>query len=320
MTIPMSCEPSGPGLKSWTVSSHAEPLPLAAQTIGFLGPNGTFTEEALRSAVDEQTPEGDRRDFIPFPSMPETIEAVSSGKVDCALVPIENSIEGSVPATVDMLAHEVGNLQIVREVTLPISQCLITRPGVTLDQVTKIISIPHAYSQCRLWLRRNLPGCEIEAASSTAAAAERVAASGEPWAAVGNQLAAKTYGCVVLQADIEDHPENETRFVFLARQRERQDFSEPYKTSVVCEIIKDQPGALLLILQEFAFRHINLTKIESRPSKRRLGDYVFNIDMEGKVDDLQIADALRCLCCKLPRLTVLGSYPVGRPLVRSAGA
>ena len=118
----------------------------------------------------------------------------------------------------------------------------------------------------------------------------------------------------MLEADIEDHPDNETRFVFLARQRERQDFFEPYKTSVVCEIIKDQPGALLLILQEFAFRHINLTKIESRPSKRRLGDYIFIVDMEGKVDDPTIADALRCLCCKLPRLTVLGSYPVGRPL------
>ncbi len=136
----------------------------------------------------------------------------------------------------------------------------------------------------------------------------------EPWVAIGNRLAGTTYGCAVLAADIEDHADNETRFVFLARQRERQDWFEPYKTSVVCEIVKDQPGALLLILQEFAFRHINLTKIESRPSKRRLGDYIFIVDMEGKVDDLSIADALRCLCCKLPRLTVLGSYPVGRPL------
>lgn len=316
----MSCEPSGPGLRSWTVSSLAEALPLAAETIGFLGPAGTFCEEALRATVDEQGPDGRHRTFVPFPSMPETIEAASSGEVDCAVVPIENSIEGSVSATVDVLAHEVDNLQIVREVTHPISQCLITRPGVSLDQITKVISIPHAYSQCRLWLRRNLPGCEIEAASSTAAAAERVASSQEPWGAIGNQLAAKTYDCVVLEADIEDHPENETRFVFLARQRERQNFFEPYKTSIVCEIIKDQPGALLLILQEFSFRHINLTKIESRPSKRRLGDYVFIVDMEGKVDDPTIADALRCLCCKLPRLTVLGSYPVGRPLIRSNGA
>ena len=315
----MRCDPSGPGLKSWTVSSLSEPMPLAAKTIGFLGPPGTFTEEALRASIDEQTADGRLREFMPYPSMGETIEAVSSGQVDCALVPIENSIEGSVSATIDMLTHGVDNLQIVREVTLPISQCLITRPGLTLDQVTKVISIPHAYSQCRLWLREHLPGCEIEAASSTAAAAERVASSEQPWAAIGNKLAAVTYGCDVLESDIEDHDENETRFVFLARQREKQNLFEPYKTSIVCEIIKDQPGALLLILQEFAFRHVNLTKIESSPSKRRLGDYVFIVDMEGKVDDPTIADALRCLCCKLPRLTVLGSYPVGKPLVR-AGA
>ena len=252
--------------------------------------------------------------------MGETIEAASSGEVDCALVPIENSIEGSVSATIDMLAHEIDNLQIVREVRHPISHCLIARPGVTLDQVTKVISHPQANGQCRIWLRTNLPGREVESANSTATAAERVSLSKEPWAAIGNHLAASTYGCVVLESDIEDHPENETRFVFLARQRERQDWFEPYKTSVVCEIIKDQPGALLLILQEFAFRHINLTKIESRPSKRRLGDYVFIVDMEGKVDDPTIADALRCLCCKLPRLTVLGSYPVGKPLARANGA
>jgi len=316
----MKCDPSGPALARWAVSSLAEPLPLVAKTVGFLGPSGTFCEEALRAAIDELTPDGRRREFVPFPSMGETIEAASSGEVDCVLVPIENSIEGSVSTTIDVLAHEVDNLQIVREIRHPISHCLIARPGVSLDQVTKVISHPQANGQCRIWLRTNLPGREIETASSTAASAERVSLSKEPWAAIGNQLAAKTYGCVVLEADIEDHPDNETRFVFLARQRERQDLFEPYKTSVVCEIIKDQPGALLLILQEFAFRHINLTKIESRPSKRRLGDYIFIVDMEGKVDDPVVADALRCLCCKLPRLTVLGSYPVGRPLVRATGA
>ncbi|OFW60685.1 MAG: hypothetical protein A2133_05660 [Actinobacteria bacterium RBG_16_64_13] len=291
-------------------------MPVAAVTVGFLGPSGTFTEEALRATLDQQTPNGRVRKFLPFSSMPETIEAVSSGEVDCAIVPIENSIEGSVSATIDMLAHEVDNLQIVREVRHAIRHCLLARPGVTLDQITKVISHPHANGQCRIWLRRNLPGVEIEAANSTANAVEKVSLSPEPWAAIGNRLAGTTYGCETLAADIEDHKDNETRFIFLARQRERQDSFEPYKTSVVCEIAKDQPGALLLILQEFAFRHINLTKIESRPSKRRLGDYIFIVDMEGKVDDIPIADALRCLCCKLPRVTVLGSYPVGRPLTQ----
>jgi prephenate dehydratase len=289
-------------------------LPVAATTIGFLGPQGTFTEVALRDTLPEQAADGRTRRFIPFASMQDTIEAVSSGEVDCSIVPIENSIEGSVSATVDILSHEIDNVQIVREVRIPIQHQLLVRPGVTLDQVTKVVSHPHANAQCRIWLRANLPGVEIEAANSTANAVERVAKGDQPWAAIGNRLAGTTYGCEILAPDIEDHGDNETRFVFLGRQRERQDFFEPYKTSIVCEIVKDQPGALLLILQEFAFRRINLTKIESRPSKRRLGDYIFLVDMEGKVDDGPVADALRCLCCKLPRLTVLGSYPVGRPL------
>lgn len=309
----MNCDNPEQPLTRWPVSSLDVPLILAARKIGFLGPAGTFTEVALRSTIDEVDPRGGLRTFMPYGSMQETIEAVANGEMDCAIVPIENSIEGSVPATVDILVHEVSNLQIVREVRIPIRHCLIARPGVTMDQITKVVSHPHANAQCRSWLRHNLPGREVEAANSTANAVERVANTDQPWAAIANELAAQTYGCVVLASDIEDHKDNETRFVFLARQRERQDWFEPYKTSVVCEIVQDQPGALLLILQEFAFRHINLTKIESRPSKRRLGDYLFIIDMEGKVDDGRVADALRCLACKLPRLTVLGSYPVGRP-------
>jgi prephenate dehydratase len=309
----MNCDSAGQPSSRWPVSSLNVPLVLAANKIGFLGPHGTFTEVALRSAVDEITPDGRTRAFTPYGSMQETIEAVSTGEMDCAIVPIENSIEGSVPATVDILVHEVENLQIVREVRISIRHCLITRPGMTLDRITKVVSHPHANAQCRGWLRRNLPGVDVEAANSTANAVERIANTDEPWAAIANELAAEKYGCVVLEADIEDHKDNETRFVFLARQRERQDWFEPYKTSIVCEIVKDQPGALLLILQEFAFRHINLTKIESRPSKRRLGDYLFIIDMEGKADEGLVADALRCLTCKLPRLTVIGSYPVGRP-------
>jgi prephenate dehydratase len=310
----MVCDGPGDQLAGWPASSLTVPLPIAATSVGFLGPQGTFTEVALRATIDEQGPHGQPRRFVPFASMQDTIEAVSTGEVDVSIVPIENSIEGSVSATVDILTHEVENLQIVREVRIPIRHQLLTRPGVSLEQVTKVVSHPHANAQCRIWLRSNLPNVEIEAANSTAKAVERVASSDQPWAAIGNELAGETYGCVVLAPDIEDHKDNETRFVFLARQRERQDWFEPYKTSVVCEIVKDQPGALLLILQEFAFRRINLTKIESRPSKRRLGDYLFLVDMEGKVEDPAVADALRCLCCKLPRLTVLGSYPVGKPL------
>ncbi|MBC7293933.1 MAG: prephenate dehydratase [Thermoleophilia bacterium] len=310
----MNCERRDADCSRWPVSTLPEPLVLAAKTIGFLGPRGTFSEMALRATVNETDPSGRTREFIPYPSLADTIEAASTGEVDVAIVPIENSIEGSVSATVDMLAHQVDNLQIVREVRHPIRHCLLARPGIRLEDVTKIVSHPHANAQCRNWIREHLPGREVEAANSTANAVERVASSDQPWAAIGNELAAEIYGCAVLAADIEDHDDNETRFVFLSRLRERQDWFEPYKTSVVCEIIRDQPGALLLILQEFAFRHINLTKIESRPSKRGLGDYVFLIDMEGKVEDAPVADALRCLSCKLPRLTILGSYPVGKAL------
>jgi prephenate dehydratase len=233
--------------------------------------------------------------------------------VECALVPIENSIEGSVSITVDYLAREDHGLQVVREVRHPIRHRLITRPEVRLEEVTRVVSHPHAVAQCRVWLRRHLPGVHVEAANSTSIAVETVASSSEPWAAIGTAIAAEEHGCIILRDSIEDHDDNETRFVFLSKIRERQDLTEPYKTSVVCESMKDRPGALLLILQEFAYRYINLTKIESRPSKRRLGDYIFLVDMDGRVADEPVAEALACLACKLPRLLILGSYPIGKP-------
>ncbi|HZK48480.1 MAG TPA: prephenate dehydratase [Thermoleophilia bacterium] len=308
------CAPRGRDLAQWDTSEHPLPLVFVARSLGFLGPTGTFTEEALRSVL-ACAPEAEphERRVIPFPSLLDTVQAVSEGVVDCAVVPIENSIEGSVSATVDILAHGVENLQVVREVRLPIRHRLIAREGVSLEDITHVVSHPHANAQCRGWLRLHLPDASVEAANSTADAVERVAASAEPWAAIGTALAAREYGCVVLEESIEDHDDNETRFVFLSRTRERQDLPEPYKTSVVCRILKDQPGALLLILQEFAHRYINLTKIESRPSKRSLGDYIFLIDLEGKVGDPQVTDALRCLTCKLLEVKVLGSYPMGVP-------
>ncbi|GAB4254466.1 MAG: prephenate dehydratase [Thermoleophilia bacterium] len=313
----MSCEVRGCDLPVWDTSTADLPLVYAARSIGFLGPRGTFTEEALRATLAAAPNGAPRPELLPYPSLPDTIEAVSSGEVDCALVPIENSIEGSVSVTVDVLAHEVENLQIVREVRQPIRHRLVARPGVRLNEIEKVVSHPHANAQCRNWIRAHLPGIEVEAANSTANAVERVATCDRPWAAIGTALAAEVNGCVVLEESIEDHDDNETRFIFLSRTRERQDLAEPYKTSVVCKILRDQPGALLLILQEFAHRYINLTKIESRPSKAGLGDYIFFIDMEGRIDDARVADALRCLTCKLLQVKILGSYPVGVPAPRA---
>ncbi|MHB8858568.1 MAG: prephenate dehydratase [Thermoleophilia bacterium] len=273
---------------------------------GFLGPAGTWSEEAL---MTNTTLTAD--DTVPFPSITEVIAAVASGAVAQGIVPMENVIEGSVTATLDMLAFEVEDVSITREIDHPISLKLIARQPLELDQIEKVISLPHAYAQCRRYLRERLPGAEVVAANSTAEAVRIVSLSDEKWAAIGSGLAARSYGCTVLDDEIEDYPGNQTRFVILSKTPAPQDLDLPYKTSIVCTIAHDQPGSLLQILQEFANRYVNLTKIESRPSKKGLGDYIFFIDVEGKKDDPQIGAAIKCLECKLARVKLLGSYPVG---------
>jgi prephenate dehydratase len=272
--------------------------------VAFLGPEGTFTEEALLA----DPPEGDLRPF-PHPSIREVMLAVSRGEAALGLVPIENSLEGSVAITLDLLAFEVDDLFIVRETVHPIRHQLITRAPLDLDQITKIISHPHAYGQCRQFLDAHLPKVEHEAANSTADAVRTVRRVDRPWAAIGNRLAAEMYECVVLRDDIEDSVENETRFVYLSKEPAAQDLDRRYKTSLVCTIGADQPGSLLLILSEFAHRYINLTKVESRPSRQGLGKYIFFIDIEGRLGDPAVDQALRCLACKLPWVKVFGSFP-----------
>ena len=237
--------------------------------------------------------------------------SVSRGEMDEGIVPIENSLEGSVSATLDMLAFEVENILISREIVHPVRHCLIARTALPLGSVEKIISHPHAHAQCRRFVRDRLPRAETEAANSTAEAVKIVSGSEKCWAAIGSRLAAENYGCVVLSDDIEDHADNQTRFVMLATDEAPQNLDRPYKTSIVCAIAHDQPGSLLQILQEFADRDINLTKLESRPSKKGLGDYIFFIDMEGKKDDKAIAGALESLRSKLASVKMLGSYPQG---------
>lgn len=273
---------------------------------GYLGPTGTWAEEALLANTSCTAEEA-----IPFASVYDVIGAVSTGEIEQGLVPMENSIEGSVFATIDMLTFEIDNVQITREIVQPIRHRLIAREQIALGVIKRILSHPHAHPQCRRFVREHLPQAEIVAASSTAEAVRLVSQSDEPWAAIGSSLAAETYGCVVIADNIEDYPDNRTRFVMLSRMPAPQDLDQPYKTSIVCSIAHDQPGSLLQILQEFAHRYVNLTKIESRPSKQGLGDYVFFIDMEGKKDDPQIAPALKCLECKLNWVKLLGSYPMG---------
>jgi prephenate dehydratase len=272
--------------------------------LAFLGPEGTFSEEALLVNM----PDAGLHPF-PYPSIRDVLKAVQSGEAPLGIVPIENSIEGSVVVTLDSLAFGFDDLHIVREITHPVHQQLIARRPLDFERVTKVISIPHAYGQCREFLRARLPNVEHEPTDSTAEAVRRVSRVDRPWVAIGTRLAAEMYECTVVADDIEDADENRTRFVFVAREAAPQDLDAPYKTSLVCGIDQDQPGSLLMILSEFAYRFVNLTKVESRPSKQALGHYVFFIDLEGHRDDPAISGAFKCLACKLPWMKVLGSYP-----------
>jgi prephenate dehydratase len=271
--------------------------------IGFLGPPGTFTEEALLTQADLADAE-----LMPLRSMPDVLAATEAGDVDLGFVALENSIEGTVNVSLDALVFEHA-LLIQREVVLPVSMNLLVAPGTGLADIRRVVSIPHAHAQCRQFFARELPDAEMVPANSTAEAV-RLVGEERPagTAAVGTALAAKLYGLDVVAADIEDHPDNQTRFVLLGRDGVPA-ASGHDKTSIACFQHADRPGSLLAILQEFAARAINLTKLESRPTKQGLGDYCFIIDLEGHVADELVADCLRDLRSKLRDVKFLGSYP-----------
>jgi prephenate dehydratase len=265
----------------------------------YLGPRGTFSEEALLSlGIEDLT-------SVPCPSIEEVFAVVGSGKVDAGIVPIENSVEGSVNATLDALAFD-SDLTISSEHVLDIRHALIAAAGTTLSQVTEVVSHPHATAQCRKWLSHNVPNAAIVAANSTAEAVER-AVSTEGMAAVGTRLAAESYGGEILSDSIEDFADNKTRFVVVDRTTASRTGDD--KTSLALFLHHDKPGALLMILSEFAYGEINLTKIQSRPTKRVLGEYMFFADLEGHMDDPAVTTALNCLRLKLRTVKVLGSYP-----------
>jgi prephenate dehydratase len=275
--------------------------------VAYFGPAGTFTEEALLSQPDLAA--GTRE---PCATVPEVLAVVERGDADGGVVPIENMIEGSVSVTLDTLAFD-SDLLIQREIDLPVSLNLCAKPGVALADVKRVVSFPHALAQCRGWLGKKLPGVEQRASHSTSDAARDVAKSKRAdTAAICNSLAAELYGLQVIATDVEDHPENQTRFVVVGRGVPAPTGHD--KTSIVCFQRDDRPGSLLAILQEFAARAINLTKLESRPTKRGLGDYCFFIDCEGHISDEVIADALRNLAAKQSEIKFLGSYPVGGPM------
>jgi prephenate dehydratase len=265
----------------------------------FLGPAGTFSEEALLALeVADLEP-------VECATIPEVFEAVERGRVEAGIVPIENSIEGSVPATLDGLAFD-SSLEIQRELVLDIHFSLIAGPDTDLAHVTSIVAHPQASGQCRRWIDRTLPGRPIAAANSNAEAV-RTAIATPGVAALGPAITSDLYGGRVLQRDIEDYAGNQTRFVVIGRgicARTGKD-----KTSLALFMKEDRPGTLHMILGEFVYGGVNLTKIQSRPTKRQLGDYMFFIDIEGHVDDANVRTALDCLRLKLREVKVLGSYP-----------
>lgn len=283
--------------------SDAE-LPGRRTRIGFLGPEGTFTEQALLSQPDLAA-----LDLVALPSIPDVLVAVEADEVDLGFVAVENSIEGAVTVTVDNLAFET-DLLIHREVVMGVQMNLLAPSGIGLGDVRRVLSIPVATAQCRTFLRRELPGVVSVATSSTAEAAQLVAGDEHDGhtAAIAPSVAAKVYGLDVLATDIEDHPDNATRFVVVSRTGIPAPTGHD-KTSVVIFQRSDRPGSLLTILQEFAARSINLTKLESRPTKKGLGHYCFLIDLEGHISDELVADCLRDLKSKVEDVKFLGSYP-----------
>lgn len=271
--------------------------------IGFLGPPGTFTEQALLSWRDIS-----EADLTACSTISDVLIATERGDVDLGFVPIENSIEGTVNVTLDTLAFETS-LLIQHEVVLGIQLNLLAPRGTTMEEVTRVISFPHATAQVREFLTRELPHAETVAANSTAEAARLVGEAGDRGtAAVGTSLAGELYDLEVIASNIADHPENETRFVAVATKGVPQATGHD-KTTIVCFQQADRPGSLLAILQEFAARAINLSKLESRPTKRGLGDYCFIIDLEGHIADEVVGDCLRELKAKVADVKFLGSYP-----------
>jgi prephenate dehydratase len=272
--------------------------------VAYLGPAGTYTEEALRASAPGAIEE------VPYPSIYEAVMAVQEGASDMAVVPIENSLEGTVTTTLDTLATEAPDVRIAKEFVLPVRHCLIGAQEMPLERIERVLSHPQATPQCARFLRERLPQAERQAAGSTADAVRTVAEAGEPWAAIGSKLAADLYDATVLVEGIEDHAGNETRFVWLARNG-HDSLGDPAKTSIVFWGFNDvSPGALVDVLTELSSRDINLTKIESRPRRvGGLGHYMFFADLDGAASDPHVNEALTALAARVHDMKVLGSYP-----------
>jgi prephenate dehydratase len=280
---------------------------VASTRIAYLGPAGTFTEDALREALAAG------EDFEPLrtATVHDAILAVERGEAERALVPFENSIEGSVRSTLDTLAFEAESVTIVGEHDFAVRAMLLAREPVALNEIAAVLSHPQPLAQCARFLRESLPAAELRSVSSTAEAARLVGESSEPWAAIGALAAAELYDCKVLREGIEDEANNVTRFVWIAPAGTEPAGGGAWKTSLVfSELGEDHPGALVDALREFSSRNVNLSRIESRPLRSELGRYMFFCDLEGSIGDRAVAEAVEALRAKADSVRILGSYPV----------
>jgi len=276
------------------------------RSIGYLGPNGSFSEEALTLFL-AANPEfqGGSPQLIPFSTIPQLLSACENQKIDWAFVPLENSTEGQVGVTMDALG-QTEQLLIIREFIYLIEQCLLTKQPTPCADIQRVCSHEQALGQCREFVERELSQAEQIICLSTAEAAQMVAASGEKWAAIGSRRAAAVYQLHCQAERIQDSNLNATRFILVGRTL--ADMSADDKTSLLV-VTDNSPGSLYRVLQEFAIRNINLSRIESRPSKHKLGEYVFFIDLDGYVFAPPIQDVLWALKEKKVNIKLLGSYP-----------
>lgn len=273
-------------------------------TYGFLGPEGTFCHEALLQLATED----DSR--VPFPSVMAALDACRAGEVDAAFVPIENSIEGGVSATLDYLADDSDPLMIRREVLLPVQFTLFVRPGTELADVRRVVTHPHAAAQTRAWVTAHLPGATVSEGGSTAAAAVEVSHPDSRFdAAICSQVAGEMVGLHPAATRIADNAEAVTRFVVVTRPSAPPPATGADKTTLVAYMKVDRSGGLLAILEQIAGHGVNMTRIESRPTKEALGSYCFSIDAEGHIDDARMRETLTGLHRVCAKVTYLGSYP-----------
>jgi prephenate dehydratase len=279
-------------------------MPARPVTYTFLGPEGTFTEAALL-----QVPDAAEATRIPASNVNAALDMVRDGSADAAMVPIENSVEGGVTATLDAIAGG-QELRIIREVLVPISFVLVARPGVEVADIRRISTHGHAWAQCRLWVDVHIPGAEYVAGSSTAAAAMGLLGVDAHYdAAICAPIVAQEQpGLTVLAENIGDNPGAVTRFILVSRPGTLPERTGADKTTVVVPLPEDRPGALMEILDQFATRGVNLSRIESRPTGQYLGHYFFSIDADGHIADARVADALAGLHRISPATRFLGSY------------